>query len=218
MSDWKPPARNRFPDYSQLIELSAKPADFLTSFAAVLPTDSSPDAAFRHTMALDGFLFEMLCIDPRFCMRRGVVKGIRQLRERLEDLTSSKPSPAQTAGDVAAADAFAQAFLADDEHPQEALSWLRAGGDKHTLGESASTSGSIRLLNAVYRAGATKVWAVQIDSYPDGSKNTGKLVIELPQEPALRRQVFEWASRKSKAKGFGGITDEGQHYVFLMLD
>ena len=128
------------------------------------------------------------------------------------------PPPKPVSRDVAFADAFAQKFLAADEHPREALSWLKAGGDRHTLGELASTSTSIRLVNTIYRAGATKVWAVEIDSYPNGSENTGKLVIELPCQPLLRSQVLAWASRKSKAKGFDEINDEGQHYVFLMLD
>ncbi len=128
--------------------------------------------------------------------------------------SSAKPVPRE----VAFADAFAQKFLAADEHPQEALSWLKAGGDKHTLGELASTSSSIRMVNTFYRAGAAKVWAVDIDNYPNGIGNTGKLVIELPIDPPLRSQVVALASRKSYAKGFGEIDDEGQHYVFLMLD
>ena len=128
------------------------------------------------------------------------------------------PPPKPVSKEVAFADAFAQKFLAADQHPQDALSWLRAGGDSHTLGELASTSSSIRLVNTIYRAGATKVWAVEIDTYPNGIENTGKLVIELPSQPLLRSQVLAWASRKSKARGFDEINDEGQHYVFLMLD
>ncbi|MFL6519665.1 MAG: hypothetical protein ACJ8NS_05545 [Chthoniobacterales bacterium] len=126
------------------------------------------------------------------------------------------PRPDEPAGHVA--DSFVRMFFGDDETRAEALSWLKAGGDKHTLGELASTSVSVRLVNAVYRAGATKVWAVEIDRYPDGRENTGKIVIELPDEPRLRSQVLAWASRKSRAKGFGEIYDEKQHYVFLMLD
>jgi hypothetical protein len=129
------------------------------------------------------------------------------------------PPPKPVSKEVAFADTFAQDFLAPDEHPQEALSWLKAGGDKHTLGELASTSSSIRLVNTIYRAGASKVWAVEIDTYPNGSENTGKLVIELPSQPPLRSQVLAWASRKAKAQGFDEIiNDEGQHYVFVMLD
>ncbi|MEY2562273.1 MAG: hypothetical protein QOH88_466 [Verrucomicrobiota bacterium] len=126
------------------------------------------------------------------------------------------PHPNEPAGHVA--DSLVRMFFADDQYREEALSWLKAGGDRHTLGELASSSASVRLVNAVYRAGATKVWAVDIDRYPDGSENTGKIVIELPGEPRLRSQVLAWASRKSKAKGFGEIDDEKQHYVFLMLD
>ncbi len=219
MKDWKIAARKRFPDQTDLIEQSNKPADFFASLAAALPADTPPDVALRHTRGLDRLLLDILVIDPRFFMRRGVGKAVRDLRERLTDLAYVKPPPAQVARAVAFADEFAQSFLADDKRTREALSWLKGSGGKHTLGELASTAVSVRLVNTIYRAGATTVWAVKINMSPDGMENTGKLVIELPREAAARRQVLEWARRRSKGQGFDEeVTDEGQHYVFVMLD
>ena len=87
-------------------------------------------------------------------------------------------------------------FLSEDDPPQEASAWLKAGAGHCTLGELATTSSSLRLVKAVYKAGAVKVWAVAIDRYPDGSENTGKLVIELPHDHEARMSILKWVSRK----------------------
>jgi hypothetical protein len=215
---WKRVAQAHFTDHLELIDQSEKLAAFVAGLSAALPADLSPGAAAQYSARLDLFVFEILVEDWSFSRRRGVAKEMEQLRDRLAAAASPPPSPTRKKAGDAAGDAFAQAFLNDAEGSQEALAWLKDSGATHTLGEMASTAVSVRLVNAFYRAGAVKVWAVAIDRYPNGMENTGKLVIELPGEEALRAQVLQMASRKTEARGFGEIGDEGQRYVFLMLD
>ncbi len=63
-----------------------------------------------------------------------------------------------------------------------------------------------------------QVFAVEIEKYPGGMENTGKLVIELPVDPAARTSVFDWAAAIARESGFDGDIDVGQRYLFVMLD
>jgi hypothetical protein len=218
MSEWKVAAHSRFPESSQLIERSAKPAEFLCSLAEALPNDLPPETSLRIDQQLLLFLIDMLCMDPRFCLRRGVTKNLGLLRDRLEHLSYPPRSAAEVARDAAYADAVALSFLRPDRNPREALSWLKAAPRRRTLGELANTAVSVRLINQLYRAGAAKVWAVEIDSYPDGTENTGRLVIELPQDPAARKRVLAWVSHQSLSKGFNPGQDEGESFAYVRLD
>ena len=75
------------------------------------------------------------------------------------------------------------------------------------------------VVNAAYAAGAVRVLAVAIHEYPDeGAANTGKLVVELPADPALRAEVFGWASEIARSQGFDPEPDAGQPYLFVSLD
>ena len=102
----------------------------------------------------------------------------------------------------------------------EAFSWLDECTDDsfRTVGESETNEQSIDLIHEIYKAGAVEVTAVEIDKYPDGDENTGKLVITLPDEPEKRRRVLEWCSRISQVQGFAAHEDYGQRHVFVMLD
>jgi hypothetical protein len=115
------------------------------------------------------------------------------------------------------ADSFIQRFL-DDPSSREAREWLLSGED-NTLGELEFNDESIALVEEAYAAGAHKVIAVEIDKYEDVPlQNTGKLVIELPSEPAKRVTAFAWAGKIAESQGFEAEEDEGQSHVFLMLD
>jgi hypothetical protein len=92
--------------------------------------------------------------------------------------------------------------------------WIRK--ENHTLGELGHDE-SVVLADAVYKAGAAHVYAVEIDEYEQGS-NTGKLVVELPSNPADRKRVLGWAGKIAREQGFDPETDVGQRYVFVMLD
>jgi hypothetical protein len=99
----------------------------------------------------------------------------------------------------------------------EVLPWLRSAGGIRTLGEMDSTAKSIELITDAFDAGAVQVFAVEIDSYGD-DENTGKLCVELPNEPILRKRVLDWTGKIAEELGFEQELDVGQQYVFMMLD
>ncbi|MDQ3816442.1 MAG: hypothetical protein M3362_01975 [Acidobacteriota bacterium] len=110
--------------------------------------------------------------------------------------------------------------LLDKPNKAEALSWLEESTDEsfRTVGELDSNERSYDLIDEVYKAGAVEVWAVEIDTYPDGHQNTGKLVVLLPSEPKARRRVFGWCGSRAKALGFDPDEDVGQDHLFVMLN
>jgi len=62
------------------------------------------------------------------------------------------------------------------------------------------------------------VMAIEIDKYPGGLENTGKLVIKLPREKSKRQAILNWSAKIARAQGFDAYTDVGQDYVFVSLD
>jgi len=112
------------------------------------------------------------------------------------------------------------AKLLKGRNKAEALSWLSAGSSEsfRNLGELRSNEESVALVRDAYESGAAEVLAVEIDSYADGTQNTGKLVIVVPDDVAARRQVFEWCARQAVELGFEGDEDFGQRHLFVMLD
>ncbi len=98
----------------------------------------------------------------------------------------------------------------------EALGWLKSGSGANTLGETSNEE-SVRLIQAIYSAGAAQVLAVEIDDY-EGFQNTGKLVIALPTDPDARKAVFIWHAEQAESMGFDGERDIGQTHLFSMLD
>ncbi|MCU0755053.1 MAG: hypothetical protein MUE46_08025 [Xanthomonadales bacterium] len=99
----------------------------------------------------------------------------------------------------------------------EVRDWLRRKR-KSTLGVIQTHAESRSFIDALYKLGVPQVFAVEIDKYPGGMENTGKLVIELPVDPAARASVFDWAAVIAQELGFDGKSDVGQKYLFVMLD
>jgi len=130
---------------------------------------------------------------------------------------------------------FIRKRLEDPESRKaEALAWLEGSQGRNTLGEPSQglfaeppllgldpSDASIALVKAIYAMGAQEVIAVEIDQYEedDGTyENTGKLVIKLPVDPALRRSVFAWHGKQAQSMGFDAEPDIGQSHLFSMLD
>lgn len=99
---------------------------------------------------------------------------------------------------------------------RDARDWLRESPE-HTLGVMENQE-SLDFISAVYQLGAAGVYAVEIDPYAGSAENTGKMVLELPAEPASRAGVFKWAAKIAHEQGFDAYSDVGQRYIFLMLD
>ncbi len=114
---------------------------------------------------------------------------------------------------------FVQELLANP-NKAEAHSWLDESSDEsfRNIGVLESNEKSLDLIQEIYRAGAVEVIAVEIDKYPDGGENTGKLVIVMPEGPEERRRVLEWCSKISEEQGFATHEDFGQRHEFIMLD
>jgi hypothetical protein len=105
----------------------------------------------------------------------------------------------------------------------EALAWLKTDdGIFRNVGEldfqGGSNEESVALVQEIYKAGAKKVLAVEIDDYGKDGQNTGTLVVELPENPFLRKRVLDWDTDWQKSKGFSGESDCGQKYIFVKLD
>ncbi len=102
---------------------------------------------------------------------------------------------------------------------REALEWLKGRGDGiRTLGELPDTESSVDLVEEVYRLGAVKVWAGEIDADDPDVQGSGRLVIELPHDKAARRHVLKWCAGWAEKRGFEADEDIGQKHVFVMLD
>lgn len=116
-------------------------------------------------------------------------------------------------------DEFVQRFL-DAPDTREALGWLKEDqtGMQRTLGEGLPAKESIQFVQAFYDAGAQQVLAVKIDDYGHGMENTGKIVIQLPDAPDQRAALLAKAGEIAQSQGFDAEPDNGQRYVFLMLD
>ncbi len=115
--------------------------------------------------------------------------------------------------------------LATASNAMEAREWLKTGPKRGfalvTLGEMDSTEDSLALVDEAYSAGAVRVTAIEIDDYPDfmgGAQNTGRLVITLPDSQSKRDKFFAWAGKIAEKQGFDATIDDGQRYLFVMLD
>ena len=123
-------------------------------------------------------------------------------------------------GDVIRRD---NANLVDIESPntQEALSWLLKKDDLIRSvggGDSELTRGqALWLVRDLYRRGAVKVYAVNIDTYV-GFEDTDTLIVELPEAGEMRRFIFERHRRVMGKDGWIQTPDIGQKYLKFWWD
>jgi len=96
----------------------------------------------------------------------------------------------------------------------EAREWLKAD-PQHTIYNLNEKSAAT--VESVYEMGATKVSAAVSGDGAGGPIKT-QLVIELPQDPAARAKLFEWAATTIKQYGGDDETpphDVGQKYMVV---
>lgn len=102
---------------------------------------------------------------------------------------------------------------------REALAWLQESRQpSRSLGEATGQDESIRLVKALYSLGAVAVHAVEINGGADEDQNTGRIIIELPQDRQQRKNLLEFCGELARDAGFDSESDLGQRYVLLMLD
>jgi len=128
---------------------------------------------------------------------------------------SKQERPVATAEQV---DAFAKALL-EGPHVREALSWLQeTSAPSRSLGEATDQEESLRLVTKLYDLGAVSVHAVEIDGEASEDQNTGRVVVELPQDEAQRRGLFKFCGKLARDAGYDRDKDFGQRFIFIMLD
>jgi|GEM_PF-1648325 hypothetical protein len=112
-------------------------------------------------------------------------------------------------------DVFCRKLLDTKTH-KEALAWVKESRDHdiRTLGEQ-SPEESLKIVDRLYKQGADRVWAVDLEIYPNEGQSTNNLVVELPTDPSLRRKLFLLEGRVAASGGFDPVSDDGQHYMFL---
>jgi hypothetical protein len=123
------------------------------------------------------------------------------------------PSPAPGSG--RSQDAFCRDLLQKKSH-REALSWVSESseGNIRTIGEQTPKE-SLAIVKRLYEQGAKQVWAVDLEVYPNEGQSTNTLIVELPEQAELRKQLFHLEGRVAASEGFDPVSDNGQHYLFL---
>lgn len=98
----------------------------------------------------------------------------------------------------------------------EAIEWLKTnrGAAKKTLDELSARK-SLALVSELYKTGAVKVLAVDIDESPKGEQSTDKLIVDLPTDAAKRDAIREWCAHHSFL--FSPETDQGQPHLAIFL-
>lgn len=87
----------------------------------------------------------------------------------------------------------------------------------HTLGELDWLQ-SKRLVKRLLAIGCVDVFACEVDRYPDGTENTGHLVIQPPKSDSARTKVFRFVDRLANNAGYDGPSDDGQEFLYVGLD
>lgn len=103
-------------------------------------------------------------------------------------------------------DAFINKFLCQPNRG-EARQWL-AGDDSRNIGEMTPEE-SREFIEEGYKAGATKILAVEIDG-----NTTNCLIVYLPAVGPKRKKVFEWNGQSAQKSGFDPYEDWGQNELF----
>ncbi len=98
---------------------------------------------------------------------------------------------------------------------EDAVQWVHFKG--RTLGEM-TPSASRNVVDKLLKLGAVAVHACKIDSYEDGTENTGHLVVELPNTQPARSALLKHIDRLARKQGHAGDLDDGQKYAYLKLD
>lgn len=93
----------------------------------------------------------------------------------------------------------------------EALQWLK-GDENRWLGRMPHVD-SLELVEDGYKAGATKIIAVDIDD-----ESTRRLIVYVPLAGAKREQVFKWHSIVVQKCGFDPNDDWGQSELLVFFD
>ena len=103
-----------------------------------------------------------------------------------------------------------------DPGTRDIKEWLFRESEKPICLGELDEDQSVDLARNGYASGVLRMWAVDIDVDED-YENTGKILVELPADPAVRKQAVAWVEAAISGTGYT-FRDEGEDIVFLMLD
>jgi hypothetical protein len=93
--------------------------------------------------------------------------------------------------------------------------WILAA--RATLGERDRRS-SRNIVRGIYRNGAARAWACDIQTYSAGVFGTSHLVVQLPEDVLSRVRLLAFLAGLARQQGFDGDPDDGQKFGYLKLD
>ena len=102
----------------------------------------------------------------------------------------------------------------------EAKAWLQNGGKAlRSLGRFKRVSDALKLVEALYKAGATKVIAPDIYDGKAGDQFADSLLVKLPKIAMKRKAIRKVCAALSKRKlgAFQPDNDIGESHLFLLL-
>ena len=95
-----------------------------------------------------------------------------------------------------------------DEHGTEARAWLAANEQRSLM--SLSHAQSVSRVEDLYRLGARQVIAFS-------SRISATVAVELPDDPAHRKALFDWADRWNREHRFESDRDTGQNWLVIRM-
>ncbi|PQO33257.1 hypothetical protein C5Y96_10410 [Blastopirellula marina] len=109
--------------------------------------------------------------------------------------------------------------LMEEGKSAEALAWSREATDDdlRTIYEYDNDR-TLEIIEEIYKLGAAKVTAVDIDVDPDFGETTDILIVTLPENPTQRADLLQYESQLAQWTGVGGTSDRGQKYLMLWWD
>jgi hypothetical protein len=120
-------------------------------------------------------------------------------------------------------DLTAKELLDDKPHIAEAKEWLSPTHDNHMLWK-ADRKTITQLINDLYDAGATKIWAVDINE-AENKQLVATFVVELPTEKEKRTKVLDvhnqfWKKSGGSDEDLADVlaAEFGQKYLVLDFD
>jgi hypothetical protein len=147
--------------------------------------------------------------------------------ERLiHDLISFFENQTEPIDSVKAGDALCERTL-QKPNSVEALQWLQQSGNgtRNITGamgdfDQLSKDEAVKIVQDIYERGAIKVTVVDINGHYEQAADqyAATLIIELPEDPPLRKQVFKWINRLARRQSWETQADKGQKYLCIRWD
>ena len=132
---------------------------------------------------------------------------------------AGKPLPNTVATEKHIHEVFVRSLLAQKNHA-EVRKWLESGGKAaRSLGRFKRVSDALKFVEALYKAGASKVIAPDIYDGKAGDQFADCLLVKLPGTATKRKAIRKVCAQLSKRKlgAFQPDKDIGETHLYLLL-